>query len=281
MADATPTPATGHSRLSEEAGRFVTQGSVWFVIGLLFLTIFQIWLWYFDRAPIDLSMLPEDCGQINCAIFALEAQVQEARSLRALDLIVSRHVIALVGMVIVLAFLVLGAVLIFNRIKSQQEGVIEVHIGETAKNQADENGAALAATAGRVANGNGPSPGMFSVRSTFPGLLMCGCAVLSLWSVLYFSYRSYKTNFIRDGAVFLPDHNFCRNVLNRQPGIMNTASVERQNDEFMAIWSDMLANYRHCFKTTAEVVPAISVLTGPKSADLSNDKTSDELIGGE
>lgn len=117
MADATPTPATGHSRLSEEAGRFVTQGSVWFVIGLLFLTIFQIWLWYFDRAPIDLSMLPEDCGQINCAIFALEAQVQEARSLRALDLIVSRHVIALVGMVIVLAFLVLGAVLIFNRIE--------------------------------------------------------------------------------------------------------------------------------------------------------------------
>lgn len=293
-----------HAGFSKEAGRFVTMGSVWFVVGLLLVTVIQICFWYLGRQPVTEGPFTEDCGQIDCGILTLEAMVQDARASRVLDTIVSRHVIALVGMVIALAFVVLGAVLIFDRIEAQSAGELEIKLGAAA-GDANAQGAANAVPAGMAADtplpaggvgatpaatgaetvkmrlpaGTGIPPSMFSVRSTFPGMLMCGCAIISLWMTLCFAYMSSKTMFVRDAAVFLPDYNFCRNVLNRQPGVVSEALAEQAAEEMQSNWKDIMRNYAHCFKTSAET--ARPDLVNPVTVDRLGDKNLDELLGKE
>lgn len=300
MADSQVKVDAIHAGFSKEAGRFVTMGSVWFVIGLLLVTVIQLCFWYLGREPVTEGMFAGNCGQVDCGILTLEARVQDARASRILDLIVSRHVIALIALVIALAFLVLGAVLIFDRIEAQSAGEVDLKLGAGADEAnvpaaaagmavdaqlaAGGAGTQPAATDAdtvkmRLPAGTGIPPSVFSVRSTFPGMLMCGCAVVSLWMTLCFAYMSSKTMFVRDATIFLPDYNFCRNVLNRQPGIVSEAMAERTAEEMEKNWTDIMRNYAHCFKTPAETArPDIATQV---TVDRLGDKNLNELLGEE
>lgn len=259
-----PPPKTDHGAYSKQAALYLTKMSGKFVVALLLLTVVQLGVWYLGRGPTGTDAFPADCGNVDCAILRLEAMVQEARAIRALDFIASRHVIALVGMVIALAFLVLGAVLIFDRVESETPGHVEIPLSwrvlvtpVTDQDAAGDAPAVKADTGAQTVVASGPAatqPGKFSVHSTFPGMLMCGCGVISLMLTLCFAYASYRTTFIRDAPIFLPDYNFCRNILNRQSGIMSEVSDRKAEQAIRDDWQNIMRSYAHCFKTPAEAM---------------------------
>lgn len=206
------------SRYSRRAGLWVCAMSVFFVIGMLLLTWWQVSLWKADEGVPSLNLA--DCKTSLCVQSVLEYELLSNRSNNTLDFLISRHVIAISAEIISLAFAVLGAVLIFDRIESNEKGEI----------------------------GTGEKGGWFSVSSTFPGVLVCAMGMIALIYSLWHAERSAYSLMVRDVPGYFLDLNYERNVRNRGALIAN---VNKNREEA----AKAQANFNPLNEAGAVVVP--------------------------
>lgn len=190
----------GH-KYSRQAGLVVCIMSTGFVFGIILLLFLQAWLQHKELgqlATTSPNTIPVDI------YYSLEQETLRLRASRASIAQLYRHFVAISGLIVSMSMILLGAILIFDRVLSPEANTI---------------------------NGDLTGKGNFEFRSAFPGLMLCLMGAMTVALNLYFSGPKAASFVTRDIPAYLRDQNWSRNAAGFQPCFgMNTAQSASDAD---------------------------------------------------
>lgn len=186
---------------SKQAARYVSIASAWFVTLLVLYLFVSAGLQHLHFAGYGANRLISECSTPDCQRLLLESDIQNMRSARVGYALIYRFSLSAAAIVVSLATIILGSVLVFDRVRSD-----------------NDNGAQIQASEMKL-----------MANSTFPGLIMVffGSVTLSI-TLLFANYLSPVVN-VRDLPVFIEDHNAWRNTLGLTAGVMISTAGADQN----------------------------------------------------
>ncbi len=176
----------GH-RYSRQAGLVVCIMSAGFVIGIILLLFLQAWLQHDELGKLvtpDTKTTPAD------PYYLLEQETLRLRASRASIAQLYRHFVAISGLIVSMSMVLLGAILIFDRVQSSEANAIKGALQGKAN---------------------------FEASSAFPGLMLCLMGAATVALNLYFSGPRAASFVTRDIPAYLQDLNWNRNLIGRQP----------------------------------------------------------------
>ncbi len=185
---------------SKQAARYVFIASAGLVTLLVLYLFVSAVLQHLHFAGYGTNRLISECSYPDCQRLLLESDIQNMRSARVGYALIYRFSLSAAAIVVSLVTIILGSVLMFDRVRSN-----------------NDNGAHIQASEMKL-----------MANSTFPGLIMVffGSVTLSI-TLLFANYLSPVAN-IRDLPVFIEDHNAWRNTLGLTAGVMiSTASANQ------------------------------------------------------
>lgn len=173
--DDTPPSSGGGHYQSRLAGLIVTVLSTVFVLSL-------IWLLYNHTRTLqplaESTFLPNDlfvgCTDRGCIELLVEQEIQRFRALRVESALMYRNEVQVATLIVGLAMTVLGAVLIFDRVKSEEDSILALENGQRAK---------------------------LVMASTFPGLMLCALGALVLMMNVYATTSGKTPIQVQEGRV--------------------------------------------------------------------------------
>lgn len=188
---------------SKQAARYVSIASDWFVTLLVLYLFVSAVLQHLHFAGYGANRLVSECSSSECQRLLLESDIQNMRSARVGYALIYRFSLSAAAIVVSLATIILGSVLVFDRVRSDKD-----------------NGAQIQASEMKL-----------MANSTFPGLIMVffGSVTLSI-TLLFANYLSPVVN-VRDLPVFIEDHNAWRNTLGLTAGVMISPARAEQSSQ--------------------------------------------------
>ena len=202
------------SLVSQKAGLVVSIASVLFVLALIGLLFFSAWLQHLQLAPIE----PMD-GNLEEHIHPtqLEMHYQNMKSVRFGYALLYRFSLWTAVVIIALAMIVLGSVLIFDRVRENKQAMLK--LGQSSL-----------------------SPG-FEFMSQFPGLMMVVLGTITLGGTLYVAGPGAKPITVIDAPIFVPDY-YERGVVDVPLMIVDDnemppkAALQQSDDETLSMGDD-------------------------------------------
>lgn len=200
MSDVSPSPAApasqnGH-RYSRQAGLVVCVMSAGFVVGIIGLLFMQAWLQHQELGQMAANVT---ANQPDDPYYYLEQEALRLRNSRASIAQLYSHFVSISGLIVSMTMVLLGAILIFDRVQSTEANTLRAIL---------EGKASLDAS------------------SAYPGVILCVLGAVTVGLNLYFSGPKAPAFVTRDIPAFLEDMNWDRNRLGRMPcfGISTTGS---------------------------------------------------------
>lgn len=189
-------------RLPRIAGLIVSVASAGFVFGLLAYLFYSADLQNDHFATYSSQNIPETCADEFCRFAALEADIQQMRSARVGYALIYRFSLAAAAIIVSLATIVLGAVLVFDRVQSAADNVLVL---ESEKYKA-------------------------TITSTWPGLVMVALGSFTLCiSVVISGPMAPRLNVV-DVPVFVEDPNSLRNAMGLVAMVQTVVPVDARTE---------------------------------------------------
>ncbi|MEM5474697.1 hypothetical protein WNZ14_23500 [Hoeflea sp. AS60] len=176
---------------SKEAARYVSIASAWFVTLLVLYLFVSAVLQHLHFAEYGASNLIAGCATPECQRLALESDIQNMRSARVGYALIYRFSLSAAAIVVSLATIILGSVLVFDRVRSPAENAAEIQASELK----------------------------LMANSTFPGLIMVFLGSCTLSITLLFTNSLSPVVEVRDVPVFVQDLNTWRNTVGMTAGV--------------------------------------------------------------
>lgn len=170
----------GHAQ-SRTAAKYVSIMSGVFVLGLLLYLFYSAHLQqtHFNGYTVATDPAQAGCASADCLLIRLESDIQNMRSARVGFALIYRFSLSAAAIIVSLATIVLGSVLIFDRVQAIDSS---------------------------NAQGSGKNWSI-SASSPFPGLLMVFMGCVTLFFGLLFAGPKAPPISVRDLPVFLADRN--------------------------------------------------------------------------
>jgi len=185
---------------SKEAARYVSIASAWFVTLLVLYLFVSAVLQHLHFAGYGANNLIAGCSTPECQRLALESDIQNMRSARVGYALIYRFSLSAAAIVVSLATIILGSVLVFDRVHSHTDNGAEIQASEMKL----------------IAN------------STFPGLIMVFLGSCTLSVTLLFTNSLSPVVEVRDVPVFVEDLNAWRNTVGMTAGV-RISPAEQEN----------------------------------------------------
>jgi hypothetical protein len=190
---------TSHT-YSKEAARYVSIASAWFVTLLVLYLFVSAVLQHLHFAGYGASDLIAGCATPECQRLVLESDIQNMRSARVGYALIYRFSLSAAAIVVSLATIILGSVLVFDRVRSPTENAAEIQASELK----------------------------LMANSTFPGLIMVFLGSCTLSVTLLFTNSLSPVVDVRDVPVFVQDLNTWRNTVGMTAGV-RISPAEQEN----------------------------------------------------
>ncbi len=176
---------------SKEAARYVSIASASFVTLLVLYLFVSAGLQHLHFSGYSTSSLVSNCSTEECQRLLLESDIQKMRSARVGYALIYRFSLSAAAIVVSLATIILGSVLVFDRVRSSTDSGAQIEASEMK----------------------------LMANSTFPGLVMVflGSVTLSV-TLVFANYLSPVVN-VRDVPVFVEDLNTWRNTIGVTAGV--------------------------------------------------------------
>lgn len=180
-------PVQNGHRYSRQAGLVVCIMSAGFVGGIILLLFLQAWL---QHQALGRMVTPSAAAPVTDPYYLLDQEALRLRASRASIAQLYRHFMGISGLIVSMMMVLLGAILIFDRVQSAEANSLSVALN---------------------------SKGDFKASSTFPGMLLCVMGAATVALNLYFSGPRAASFVTRDIPTYLPDINWSRNFAGRYP----------------------------------------------------------------
>ncbi len=222
---------------SREAGLYVSKGSVWFVAGLVALLFFMAWFNYNTMQSVGTTSADlEQCSEA-CQRYLLEGAQLRMQTAKVLGTSFHRFGLSSMAFIASLVTIVLGSVLIFDRITGAVPNTAKVTYKEY----------------------------FFDFASPFPGAVMVFLGSVTLGLNLYFSGPGAASIYDEVHPLYVSDINRGAHV---ELGLANAFGI---NNESVDIWDRRISNMLQL----SPILPSIpsddlaqrlanTVLEGPK-----------------
>ena len=185
MTDTSSIPKRAIHKLPRIAGLIVSVASAGFVFGLLLYLFYSAELQNTHFAGYGTAASDFMCSDDACRRVALEADLQQMRSARVGYALIYRFSLAAAAIIVSLATIVLGAVLVFDRVQSAADNMLTI--------EADKYSA--------------------TIVSTWPGLVMVTLGSITLCVSIVLSGPLAPKLHVIDLPVFVEDPNTLRTRL--------------------------------------------------------------------
>ncbi|MDP5309028.1 hypothetical protein [Paracoccus spongiarum] len=180
-------PVQNGHRYSRQAGLVVCIMSACFVGGIILLLFLQAWLQHQELGRIA---TPTAAAPVTDPFYLLDQEALRLRASRASISQLYRHFMGISGLIVSMMMVLLGAILIFDRVQSAEANKL------------------IAALSGK---------GNVEATSSFPGMLLCVMGAATVALNLYFSGPQAAPFVTRDIPAYLQDVNWSRNQLGLYP----------------------------------------------------------------